>query len=255
MVSFVLTSAPPVLAQDNAMRTEEHFWLLQEGRRSKGADCPQGPDCAMVRRFTPRRFDPALNPAMEEIMRRLTREDSARGILGLAADSPKFCENRAWEAQLDFDPEALKLSQKLEVLRGLPGVYFDLSKLKAPEGFAGPFGKNLQRTFEARFRQAGIRVLTKEEVETVPGKPTMNVYFSHTNPKTGCWYSVFASVSQTALLTRNPLIKFRAGTWSASSGVKTVGEEGTEYDAILWVADRFVRDYLTANDRVPGASQ
>jgi len=57
------------------------------------------------------------------------------------------------------------------------------------------------------------------------------------------------------LLTRNPLVKFKAGTWSTSSGIKTVSEGGTEYDAILWVADKFVRDYLVANEKAPAASR
>lgn len=245
----------PALAQEGGVSTAEHFWLFKEVRRMKGADCPDGPACAMHRLYTPRRFDPMLNPAMAEVMRRMEGEDTARGQIGPPGDSPKFCENRAWEGTLNFDPEALEPAAKLEVLRDLPGVYFDLTKLKAPEGFVGAFGKNLDVAFRGRFKRAGIRLLTKEQVEATPGQPVMNVYFSHTNPKTGCWYSVFASLTQTALLTRNPLVKFKAGTWSTSSGVKTVSEGGTEYDAILWVADKFVRDYLVANEKAPAASR
>jgi len=202
----------------------------------------------MLREYETRRFAPALNPAMEEVMRRLESEATARGEIGLPLDTPRFCENRAFESTLNFDLEELEPAAKLEVLRDLPGVHFDLTGLKSPEGFVGAFGKNLQVAFEGRFRRAGIRLLSKEEVEVAPGQPVMNIYFSHTNPKTGCWYSVFASLSQTAVLTRDPLVKFRAGTWSASSGVKTVGEGGTEYDAILWIAEKFVEDFQRASE-------
>jgi len=243
----------PVCAQDG-VREAQYYWLLHETRRMKGGDCPDGPGCVSLRRFDPQRFDPALAPAMAEVMRRLKTESAARGQVIPPKDAPKFCENRAFEGALNFDPETLELAPKLEVLRDLPGVYFDLTGLKPPEGFPGAFGKTLQAAFEGRFRRAGIRVLSKEEAERAPGHPVLNVYFSHTNPETGCWYSVFASLSQTVLLTRDPLVKFRAGTWSASSGIKTVGEAGTELDAILWVADKLVRDVLVANEKAPKAS-
>ncbi|MGV6811630.1 MAG: hypothetical protein ACWA47_05250 [Brevirhabdus sp.] len=241
-IGFFCVLAGAAAAQ-SAISTSDQYWLLHEDRRMRGADCPDGAGCAWMRRYDLRLFDRSLNAAMAEIMSRLRSEGPA------APNPPKFCENRAFEATLNFDPDALEEAEKLEVLRDLPGVYFDLSGLKAPEGFVGDFGLNLQVAFEGRFKRAGIRVLSKQEAEGAPGKPMMNVYFSHTNPKTGCWYSVFASLSQTAVLTRNPLVKFRAGTWSASSGVKTVGDTGTEYDAILWVADKFVRDYLAANGK------
>lgn len=244
----------PALPQGEVLESE-YFWLMHEARRMKGAACPAGAGCAVQRVFEPRRLDPSLNPAMAEVMRRITAEEAAEGVSGLRPDAPKFCENRAFEGILNFDAEALEMAPKLEVLRNLPGVYFDLRRLKAPEGFAGPFGQNLHLAFEGRLKAVGLPVLSKEEVETVPGQPHLNVYFSHTNPDTGCWYSVFASLSQTAVLTRDPLVKFRAGTWSASSGVKTVGETGTEYDAILWVVDKLVRDYLVANGRAPDASR
>jgi len=99
-------SVGPALAQEGGVSTAEHFWLFKEVRRMKGADCPDGPACAMHRLYTPRRFDPMLNPAMAEVMRRMEGEDTARGQIGPPGDSPKFCENPGGDGDGNGEKEA-----------------------------------------------------------------------------------------------------------------------------------------------------
>jgi hypothetical protein len=146
-----------------------------------------------------------------------------------------------------FDAEERALSNKTDALFGLDGVYVSAVGLKGPSWYAGNFGEGIQRGVETRFRLAGIELLTADEAELAPGKPKLNIYFSNTNPDTGCHYSVFASLSQTVLLTRNLDTKLEVGTWAASSGPSQTHADFTEVDAIFAVIDRFVDDWQQVN--------
>ena len=148
---------------------------------------------------------------------------------------------------LGFNPHALPLTAKSEALRNLPGVYFNLRNLKAPATYDGPFGEVLQREVTKKLRHAGIRVLSKAEHQLVPGQPQLNIYFSNTNPTTGCRFSIYASLTQTVLLSRNHIVKFKAGTWGTSGGFTLDAPHRREFDAILHVVDIFIRDYWKAN--------
>ncbi|RMD48133.1 MAG: hypothetical protein D6832_04540, partial [Alphaproteobacteria bacterium] len=73
-------------------------------------------------------------------------------------------------------------------------------------------------------------------------------------------YSVFASLTQTVLLTRDVRTKLEVGTWAASDGPSDEYPDATEADAILRVIDRFIADWKKANadpeqgNAAPGSS-
>ncbi|MGB1235650.1 MAG: hypothetical protein ACPG5U_07945, partial [Planktomarina sp.] len=96
---------------------------------------------------------------------------------------------------------------------------------------------------------AGIRMVSEEEVERVPGQPKLAVYFSNTNPDSGCYWSVFATLTQTAILTRDINVKVSAGTWAFMSGYDPDQPGLTEFDAITEVFTKFSTDFRAANAR------
>ena len=150
---------------------------------------------------------------------------------------------------LGFDPLALPKSVKGEVLRGINALHLDLTTLKSPPGFSNGFGPQLHQKFVERLAAAGIRVVPKDQLPSLPGQPTLNLYFSFSDPDDLCdyQYSVFASLSQEVLLARDVRIKVAAGVWSFSTGSSAADHQGTEADAILRVADQFVRDHRAVN--------
>ncbi|MCP5075811.1 MAG: hypothetical protein GY947_21285 [Rhodobacteraceae bacterium] len=162
-------------------------------------------------------------------------------------DTPLVCQNVNTASVLGFNPESWELSDKKAALQNLPGVHFSVRGLKAPANYEGPFGDQVQELMERKFRSAGIRVLTEDQMEHAPGQPKLDIYFSNTNPETGCWFSIFASMSQTMLLTRNHTVKLRAGTWGTSGGYSADDPNRNELDAIMDVVDKFIADYWAAN--------
>lgn len=229
-----------------AAETENRFWLLWEQVIQSPGACA-GDTCQTSRHYTTRLLDTPTDADIHSTIGMLDQRALSRGQPAEHPDAPRICQNRDPEVLLGFDPERWELSDKLAALKDLPGVYFSISRLKAPDSYAGNFGKNLQREFERRFRAAGIRVLSEAEMNTTPGKPHLNIYFSRANRVTGCRYSIFASLSQTMLLTRNINVKLKVGTWGLSEGPSDDYPHHNEYDAILRVADAFIAHYLEAN--------
>ncbi len=229
-----------------ARAQENRFWIiweLIEPRLNCGADDP----CEPLRRYTTRLL---ASPAGEELRNMIGLLDQLALEQGLPVehpDAPRICQAHDPEVLIGFDPEKRELSDRLAALKDLPGVYFNLDSLNAPPGYGGNFGENLQAEFETRFRAAGIRLLTEEQMIEAPGQPQLNVYFSNANLDTGCNYSVFASLSQTMLLTRNINVKLKVGTWGMSEGPSSDFPDQTEYDAILRIADAFATTYIEAN--------
>ncbi|MEP3296077.1 MAG: hypothetical protein ABJO27_06285 [Pseudoruegeria sp.] len=244
-VSLLCLSAPL-----SAQGAEERFWVLWEHIEKVGQNCPNGTECKTKRTYASRLFEPASRESIYRLFGMLDFQAAARGEAADHADAPRICQHNDAEVLLGFDPERLRISDKLDALTGLYGVHIDVRNLKAPSGYSGDFGAGLQKEFEARFKAAGIRILSEEQMLEAPGQPKLNIYFSNTNQSTGCTYSVFASLSQTVLLTRNIRTKLTAGTWAFSTGPSTDFPNAHEYDAILRVADAFVRDYLKANPEI-----
>lgn len=227
--------------------SDERFWISRE-RISSGVDNCRGDDCPRYSEFTTRLFDPDKKDQMRRLMALLDFQAAANGLPLEHPETPEFCARQLPNPnQVIWNPEWMQTSHKLEALRGLEAIHVDVSGLKAPEGFEGPFGEALQEELEVKFAAAGIPIVDKEEIERVPGQPKLQVFFSATNPDSGCWWSVFATMTQTALLTRDISVKISAGTWAHMKGFDPDNLEMTEYSAISGVFDQFVSDYKEAN--------
>lgn len=246
----------PVLADTEGAVPPNRIWLTWESRYVDPQLCAEKSYCETVGHYQTRLVETPSETQARQMMGALDQLATRRGYPAEHPDSPQMCRNVEAARVLGFDPESWEISDKLEALRGLEGVYFDVTGLRAPPGYDGPFGPRMQADMEARFAAVGLRVLTEEERDVTPGKPHLNIFFSHTNPDTGCWFSVFSSLTQTALLTRNHTVKFKAGTWGFSGGYDPDNSDRSEYDAILIVVDKFLADYVEANSRpLPEATE
>lgn len=240
--------ANPVSAQEPAHR----LWFTLENRVVDPELCAAKNVCRPVPRYETRLGEVSTLDGLAQTSDALKKLAQLRGYEEYHPDTPKTCQNVEAAKVLGFDPELWPTSEKLDTLVGLQGVFFALEKLKAPAGYDGPFGEQVHAEVTRKFTNAGIHVLTEEERDLTPGKPHLNIFFSNTNPDTGCWFSVFSSLTQTALLTRNHTTKIKAGTWGFGGGYSADFPDRSEYDAIMIVIDKFIEDFQTANpDGVP----
>ncbi len=244
VLGMILVGIPTVSGSENI---SERYWISRETLSTGVDNCRDG-KCPQEKQYTTRLFAPESKTQLRRLMSLLDFQAAANGMPVEHPERPEFCAQQMPDPNtVIWNPEWMKTSHKLEALRGLEAIHVDVSGLKAPTGFNGPFGTALQKEVEAKFAAAGIPIVSKEEIERVPGQPKLQVFFSATNPDSGCWWSVFATMTQTALLTRDISVKISAGTWAHMRGFDPDDLELTEYGAISGVFDAFVDDYKEAN--------
>ncbi len=226
---------------------KNRIWFTWEQRAVNKQLCAEKGHCDPISRYIVRLAEETDRAAAEQLTGSMDRIAEAQGRPADHPEAPNWCQQTDAQTILGFEAESWPESEKIRALEGLQGVYFDLNSLRSPTGFVGEFGASVQAEAVQKFKLAGIPVLTKEEVEQTPGKPKLAIYFSLTNPDTGCWFSVFASLTQTMLLTRNHTVKLRAGTWGTSGGYSPDFPDRPEYDAIMLVVDKFIDDFKKAN--------
>ncbi|GGE54171.1 hypothetical protein [Actibacterium pelagium] len=246
-ISAVIAAMPAVATAQSFPQVEDRFWILWEKEGLSGTGCPKGAACVFSRDYRATLLSDKVTPQLQKLF----QQDQGvyeRGRLGPAKDAPHVCQQHGAVAYLETNPELQLLSDRLDALRGLVGVGLDLRKLKPPPGESNVFGQRLHEAFTRKFRDAGLIVVSPDESARLPGQPKFNLFFSFSDDDSTCEYtfSVFASLSQTALLSRDLRTKLSVGVWSFSTKPKH-GETLTEYDAILRAADAFLEDFKEAN--------
>lgn len=243
-ILLFMTLPLSVGAQDNS---KNFTWMIWEQRAVNPKLCRTKNMCKPLSKFITRLIEEPTNEKAQQMLGAIDQLAKIRGTRVEHPDSPKMCQQTEASKILGFNPETWALSDKLAALKDLPGVYFSVRNLKGPADYSGSFGMDLHKTMHKRFKAAGLRVLTEEQMENTPGKPQLNIYFSNANTKTGCTYGLFVSLTQTMLLTRNHTTKLKVGTWGASGGPSTDFPNGNEYDAVIRVVDKLLADYKRAN--------
>lgn len=230
---------------------EDRFWILWERFRHVGQDCPNGPGCIVKREFASRPLTPEYPANIYRMFGVMNPRSSALPVEAEHPDAPAVCTTQQTQLAVGFDPLELPRSLKIEALRGIEAIHVDLTNLKSPPGFSNSFGSEIHRDFVAMLTKAGIHVVDKDTIATVPGHPTMSLFFSMRDPDGHCLYeySVFASLSQEVMLARDIRIKITAGVWSFSTGSTAKDHRGDERSAILRVAEAFIRDHRQVNPR------
>lgn len=138
----------------------------------------------------------------------------------------------------------LEIASKPDVLRGIPGIYFDATRV-AGEGASDRFIAE----FAAKLTTAGVRILTEDEALALPGAAKMSVSLSESRENAGCVFPFRASLTlkEEVVLVRDPKIKFETTSWTYSVGQNFTAVNYLGYDALTDAAQRFIDDYTTAN--------
>jgi hypothetical protein len=138
----------------------------------------------------------------------------------------------------------LSIATKPEVLRGIPGIYFDASRVSG-DGASDHFIAD----FSAQLTAAGLPVLSEEEARALPGAARMSVSLSQSRENAGCIFPFRASLTlkEEVVLVRDPTMKFETTSWSYSVGQDFTAVNYLGVDALSDAAQRFIDDYMTAN--------
>ncbi len=164
-------------------------------------------------------------------------------------------------------------------LAGLEGVRVETSFIlgSAKKYKLDDMKSDLVPQIKKRLEAVNLRMLTEEELKTIPGQPTLTFYPAYTgndidkikglaNPEAEtanqlkvdpehdcCRSSIWASFQQSASILRDPNTQYMFSTWGSGDDTDSCENRGAwTYDAVLKTIDKFVDDYKKAqNERVP----
>ena len=143
-----------------------------------------------------------------------------------------------------------------QTLAGLTGVYVVVSEIEDDAQRVGLSQTQLRTDVELKLRQAGIKVLSREEVANAPGFPFLHVNVSTlqlTKAATGLYaFNTNIALLQFIQLPRDPSIVGLGRTWNATGSYGTVGSSklGEELrKTVRDLTDQFINAYLAANPK------
>ena len=137
---------------------------------------------------------------------------------------------------------------------GLTGVYVLVEHVADEAQRDGLDTLQVRTDVEVKLRQAGIRVLSKEEWLSTAGLPYLYVDISTTKNPLGVYaFSVRVELNQSVTLVR-PASQQRlllAATWSTPGAIGTVGSKKLTAlrDEVRDLTDQFINAYLAANPK------
>ena len=152
------------------------------------------------------------------------------------------------------DVNAQELSEGVQSLKGIKGVFVIIEKLTPDIEKDGLTKNQIQTDVELKLRLAGIKVLTEEESFKEPGSPLLYITVNALKIEALSAYSfsIGVSLKQDVNLTRNSEIKnYHVATW----GIEIVGFTAKNSvvndirDYVKNLEDMFLNDYLTANPK------
>jgi len=135
-------------------------------------------------------------------------------------------------------------------LYGLPGVYVLVESLNLDMEKDGLTKDQLRKEVESQLRNAGIRVLTREEKLKTPGNPQLyvNVNLLKSSSPFAYAYSVEINLEQEVALVRKPKMRTVATTWSQGSvGIVGIANLKAIQETVRGRVDHFIHDYFAAN--------
>ncbi len=132
-------------------------------------------------------------------------------------------------------------------LRGLTGLGVVIEPLETELARYGVTPPAVQRAVEARLQQAGLRVLSAEELATTPGAPTLQLAIEMLAPGAQeTWtYLMRLSLLQQVVLVRDPTLQVPAvPTWVLEHRITAGAARLHEMPAdVLALVDHFLRIY------------
>lgn len=161
------------------------------------------------------------------------------------ADQPRQDE----PARTMIDTIGMDVADKVTTLRGLNGVYVDFRAVRGPRTFTRDFGAEVHGYAITTLQAAGIPLLTKEEIDTHPGRPTLTLRYS--SEVVGCRpWQLSLGLKQTSVLTRDLSIMLEGTTWTSSARQSEEDVDFGALDALQTVLAAFTTDYAKANSVV-----
>ena len=138
-------------------------------------------------------------------------------------------------------------------LAGLPGVGLIIEPVPDLEHSDGLNETELREEIERRFREAGVGILSKDDLRQAPGYPLLDVSVqAHEIPGQDrvCAFSVAVEVQQIVTLQRSADAEAFSTTWSSRSfGSVTTDGLGALQGNVLDHIDHFINDWLSVNPK------
>ncbi|CAA6801084.1 MAG: Outer membrane protein OmpA [uncultured Thiotrichaceae bacterium] len=147
-------------------------------------------------------------------------------------------------------------------LRGLKGVYINIDDvLKGAAARNVVLEENLKGLVVKMLNDAGLRLLTKEEMKKTPGQPEMSMYPSfpnHLGPynegderipyrEDCCSIGIWTSFAQGAATLRDPLTNHKLGTWGTGHNTTDCSDVGGWMSKVVKeTVEAFVEDKVKA---------
>lgn len=152
-------------------------------------------------------------------------------------------------------------------LQGLTGLYINIDQvISSAQPKNIQLSKDLKAQVISRLEKAGIRLLTKEEMEKTPGQPEMSMFPSypkHLGPfKPGeprveynaqcCTAGIWTSFTQGASTLRNPWLNHKLATWGEGHNTTDCADIGKWLtEVVLKTVDDFISAKQKADQEYP----
>ena len=150
---------------------------------------------------------------------------------------------------------AINTESTRATLQGLLGIHVAIEELTPEVESAGLTTRQLQTDVELRLRLAGIRVLTREERDSVVGKPWLYVHVNVLlNQLLGLTvYHISVELYQSVSLDTDAVASGGAATWGiATTGTHALSDLSRVHHKVRDLVDEFINAYLSANPRPTG---
>jgi len=137
-------------------------------------------------------------------------------------------------------------------LVGLPGVDVVVEQIADDAQGDGLDTLQVRTDVEVKLRQAGIRVLSKEEWLSTAGRPYLYVNIQTVKNKQSVYaFSARVELRQSVTLVRQPSLRQLLTTWSTPGYIGTAGSQklATLRDDVRDLTDQFINAYLAANPK------
>jgi hypothetical protein len=144
------------------------------------------------------------------------------------------------------DTLGMEVADKITTLRGLDGVFVDFRAVRGPRTFTRDFGAEVHSYVVKALQNADITLLSKDEVDVSPGRPTLTLRYSV--EVVGCKpWSLSLGLKQTSVLSRDLSIMLEGTTWSSSARQSEENVEFGALEALQKIVTAFTTDYAKAN--------
>ncbi len=239
-----LLAAFPAVAQDGA--EQNNLWFMWEHIPQSDPLCVGAEECAPESQLRSHFMMNVPTQDAASLFQRLEPSAQYYGNANLTHDQLPICLDGPENGLIPPDIAALEYAEKIDTLRGLAGVHADLRGVRGPATFKGQFGVEAHNFLVEVLAEAGIPLLTKEQVETTPGRPVLGLRFS---PEVhGCRpWSVSLSLKQDMLLSRDLTLMLSGTTWSASQSQSEADADFSPRDAMKNAILSFVEAWQLAH--------